>query len=521
MPAYAAIDIGSNSIKMLCAEATPTGVSRVLCEDRQVTRIGQSVFADGVISEGTMSLVMEVLVRMRQTYLPFQPAGVRAVATSAVRDSRNQQEFLSRATRALGTEVENISGLEEARLVHLGVLTALPQTPMRALLIDIGGGSAEFILSEAGEVSGAFSKPLGAVRLWQTFLVEDPPTDLQLQRLESYIDERIEEARMLCSGRVIPLAVATSSSALAVGCAVHGIPRAQRASVSGMRVQRSQVERLYGELSRMSLEQRRRVVGIGPRRAEIILPGVALYRRAMEAFGIQELTVLNAGVREGIAVDLARRGVGMERMTLTREQREVVERLAQRFGIALAHAETVARFALQLFTALESLHQLPHWCGRVLEAAGYLLNIGHYVSATRHHKHSHYLVSNVDLPGFTENERRLIALLCRYHRKSMPMPTHPEYTSRTDEERRILGLLIPLLRIADSLDRSRNQRVEAIRCTLSPERITIKLQSTGAADLECWAAMRNADIVRSAYLRTLVVESAPLAAAEESFGLRP
>ncbi|MCW5964562.1 MAG: Ppx/GppA family phosphatase, partial [Bryobacterales bacterium] len=284
MPAYAAIDIGSNSIKMLCAEATPTGVTRVLAEDRQVTRIGQSVFSQGVISAETLDLVMSVLSRMRQSYAPFDPVGIRAVATSAVRDSRNQDEFLTRATLALGTEVETISGLEEARLVHLGVVTALPDPPLRALLIDIGGGSAEFILSEAGELSGAYSKPLGAVRLWQSFLNDDPPTELQLQQLDHYIDERIEEARVAYGGRRIPLALATSSSALAMGCAVHGIPRPRRDSVSGMRVRLRQVEDLYAKLSRMSLEARRRVVGLGPRRAEIIVPGVALYRRALRAF---------------------------------------------------------------------------------------------------------------------------------------------------------------------------------------------------------------------------------------------
>ncbi len=521
MPAYAAIDIGSNSVKMLCAEATPTGVSRILAEDRQVTRIGQSVFSEGIISQATMDLVMSVLSRMKQACAACNPVGMRAVATSAVRDSRNQDEFLARAALALGTEVETISGLEEARLVHMGVIAALPIPPLRALLIDIGGGSAEFILSEGGELTGAFSKPLGAVRLWQTFLQDDPPTAMQLQQLNQYIDERLEEARVAYGGRRIPLALATSSSALAMGCAVHGIPRPQRDSVSGMRISLQQVEALYAKLAQLNIDERRRVVGIGPRRAEIILPGVALYRRALRAFGIEELMVLNAGVREGIAIDLARRGVGMERLTLTPEQRDVVERLSHRFGTPLAHARKVAAFAVDLFTEMESLHQLPHWSGRVLEAAAHLLNIGHFVSATRHHKHSHYLVSNVDLPGFTENERRLIALLCRYHRKSMPMPSHPEYTSRSDEEKRMLGLLIPILRLADALDRNRDQRVDDIRCHLAPDRITIKLQSSAPVDLECWAALRNAEIVRNTYRRVLAVEPAAPPQVADSFGLMP
>jgi exopolyphosphatase/guanosine-5'-triphosphate,3'-diphosphate pyrophosphatase len=288
-----------------------------------------------------------------------------------------------------------------------------------------------------------------------------------------------------------------------------------------MRVRRAQIEDLYARLSRMTLDERRKVTGIGPRRAEIILPGVALYRRALGMFAIDEMMVLQAGVREGIAVDLARRGVGKERWTLTAEQRDVVQRLAQRFGARMPHASKVAELAIALYSGLEPLHQLPPWCGRVLEAAAYLRNVGHFISATRHHKHSHYLVSNVDLPGFTESEQRLVALLCRYHRKSMPMPSHLEFTSRPDEERRLLGLLIPLLRLADALDRSRDQRVEGLRCFLGDETITIQLQNSAPANLECWAAMRNADIVRDAYHRGLVVASAAAPASLEEFDLKP
>lgn len=519
MPPYAAIDIGSNSIKMLCAEAAPGGVTRVLAEDREVTRIGESVFSAGEVSASTMDLVTGVLNRMHRTYSALDPAGVRAVATSAVRDARNQQSFLERASAALGTEVETISGLEEARLVHLGVITALHDAPDRALLVDVGGGSAEFILSERGELVQAYSKPLGAVRLWQTFLTDDPPTELQLQQLDHNIAEKMEDAHQAFGKRPFEIALGTSSSAFALVCAIHGIPRTLRATATGRKVSLGQIRDLYTRLSKMPLSDRRRVAGIGPRRAEIILPGVALFRRAMETFGISEMMVLNAGVREGIAVDLARRGIGKERLTLSEEQRVAVERVASRFGISLPHARKVAGFAVDLFAELESLHSLLPWNGRILEAAAYLVDVGHFVSATRHHKHSHYLVSNVDLPGFTEQERRLAALLCRYHRKSMPTSAHVEFTSRSEEEKRALTLLIPILRLADALDRSKDQRVQSIRCRVTPDRITLKLHHTAPVDLECWAAQRNAEIFRTSYRRALVTEPAQPIPPEEALGL--
>jgi exopolyphosphatase / guanosine-5'-triphosphate,3'-diphosphate pyrophosphatase len=520
MPVYAAIDIGSNSIKMLCAEGNPAGIGRVLAEDRQVTRIGQSVFSSGEISDETMDLVMGVLNRMRDTATGHDPAAVRVVATSAVRAARSQQQFLSRASLAAGTEVETISGMEEARLAHLGVQAAVPELPPRNLLVDVGGGSAELILSQNGELQAAYSKPLGAVRLWQSFLEHDPPTKTERQQMDHYIAEKIEEARLAFGAPPFDVAIGTSSSALAMGCAILGIPRTRRASVSGRSVHREQVEELYERLAVLPMEARRRVVGIGPRRAEIILPGVALFRRVLTDFNINEMMVVNAGVREGIIIDLARRGVGKERLTLTDEQRDVVERLAVRFGASLPHVRKVAELAVDLFVGLESLHRLPPAYGRVLEAAAYLLDIGHFVSATRHHKHSFYLVSHVDLPGFTETEQRMIALLCRYHRKAMPSATHLEFSGRSDEEKGILLRLIPLLRLADALDRSRDQRVEAVRCHLSDQRVTIKLQHHAPVDLECWAVQRSAGAFRDVYKAALVVQPSVADGADAPFELK-
>src|SRR5689334_3088554 len=165
MPRYAAIDIGSNSVRMMAAEVIPGVKTDILAEDRQVTRLGTSVFQSGRISRESMQFVCENLTRMAEVYKKLDVVGVRAVATSAVRDAENQREFLEKASGALGTPVEIISGQEEARLIHLGVQSRWQQLNKRLLVVDLGGGSAEVILSENGRMSEAFSKPLGAVRL--------------------------------------------------------------------------------------------------------------------------------------------------------------------------------------------------------------------------------------------------------------------------------------------------------------------------------------------------------------------
>src|ERR1700722_18567621 len=194
MPRYAAIDIGSNSVRMEAAEVSGEGPPRILASERQVTRLGASVFRSGRISQDAMDMICTVLAGMAAQYKRLDVTGVRAVATAAVRDAGNQQEFIARASAALATDVEIISGQEEARLIHLGVQSRWPHPDERFLIIDIGGGSAEIILSEDDRVCAAFSKPLGAIRLQELFLRSDPPGPAELLRMEEYIAERIAPA---------------------------------------------------------------------------------------------------------------------------------------------------------------------------------------------------------------------------------------------------------------------------------------------------------------------------------------
>src|SRR5271157_4410042 len=181
MPRYAAIDIGSNSIRMEAAEVVAGQPARVLASEREVTRLGESVFRTGSVSEEAIKATCAVLARMCGEYRRLEVVGVRAVATSAIRDARNQRDFVARAAEAAGAPVEIISGREEARLIHLGVESNWPQAGKRILIVDIGGGSAEIIASESGRLREAFSKPLGAVRLREIFLRDDPPAPQQLR----------------------------------------------------------------------------------------------------------------------------------------------------------------------------------------------------------------------------------------------------------------------------------------------------------------------------------------------------
>lgn len=505
MPCYAAIDIGSNSVRLMVAEADRSGKLTTLAEDRQVTRLGESVFRTGTLSPQAVDEVCIVLTRMAASFRGHDPLAVRVVATSAVRDASNSEEFIERATTILGVPIEIISGQEEARLIHLGVETRWPHPDERILIVDIGGGSAEIIEAEGGLMKAAFSRPLGALRLQGVFLNEDPPPAEALKRMDEYIEEKLGAPLRRISHGGFARAIGTSASASAVVSAVNGIPRPKRELADKRRATLPQIRQLYRKLSTMDLPARRKVMGIGPRRAEIILPGAAVLTRVLELFQISSLAYCAAGVRDGLIRDLAERGVGHERTRLDREQRMIVEQFARRFGVDLRHARKVAGFAQEMFVALAPLHRLPAEDGRLLEAAAYLRDVGHAISDTGHHKHSQYIVRNADIAGFTDVERLRVSMLCRYHRKSMPGPRHGDFQSLGPAERRSIQLLAPLLRIADALDRSRDQRVEAIRCESIDGHVLLELQAERDTGLEQWAVEGAAATFQQSYAKPLHV----------------
>jgi exopolyphosphatase/guanosine-5'-triphosphate,3'-diphosphate pyrophosphatase len=503
---YAAIDIGSNSIRMQAAEVTPAGEIRVIVSDRQVTRLGESVFRTGRLSQAAIEFTCNVLASMAQKYRAANVVAVRAVGTSALRDAGNQDEFLRRASDVLGTNVEVISGLEEARLIFMGVQSRWPLRKGRLAIIDVGGGSAEIMVGENGHLAEAYSKKIGAVRMKEVFLKSEPPTNLELAQLNEYIDQRLESVMRRLRLKTYDRAVATSGTAAAMMGAINGISRSKRDKVDRLRASRTQVRSFYDKISSRDLEGRRKITGIGPRRAEIIVPGTAVLLHIMRELQLPNLYYTSAGLRDGVIADLVRRGVGKKPARLEADRREVVMGMAKRYGVDTTHVRKVAQVATQLFESTTPLHQLSPQYGGLLEAAAYLYDIGHFVSDTRHHRHSAYLVANSDLPGFTERERRILSNLCRYHRKGMPAASHADYQALDAEAKHAVLLLTPLLRLSAALDQTNEQRVRGIDCNVQDGFVSLVLRSNSDVKLEKWAAEQVGDMFRVVYDRQLLVE---------------
>jgi len=507
MPRYAAVDIGSNSIRMMAADVSH-GETHILAQDREVTRLGESVFRFGRISKEALDFLCGTLARMSSAYSRLDVIGIRAVATSAVRDAGNQEEFLQRTSNALGTKVEIISGPEEARLIHLGVEARWPRPKERTLIIDVGGGSAELIISQNGQLIDSVSKPLGAVRLTEVFLKSDPAHPEELRRLNSYIEEKLNTFWKQHGDEKFDRAVATSATAAALVCAANRIPRAKRDDADRMRASTGQIQDFFLTLAGSDLNTRRKIIGIGPKRAEIIVGGTAVFLAVLQLFGHRSLFYCAAGVRDGIIADLAAKGAGRELSQLSREQRALVESMAKRYGVSLRHARHVACLSQMIFDKLQSVHQLSPATGKLLEAAAYLHDIGHFVSGTSHHKHSAYLVANSDMPGFTDKERLTIAALCRFHRKSMPQPRHSHFQTLEADAKRTVTNLAPLLRIADALDRGHEQKIKQITSVIRDGGLNLLVESESDPDLEIWAANEAAETFRESYSKPIAIQRA-------------
>lgn len=292
-PVFAAVDIGSNSVRLNVAESGAP--PRLLATDREVTRVGESVFRNGAVSEQAMALLCTILKRMATLCERFPISASRAVATSALRDASNRTELVARASAALGIPVEIISGEEEARLIHLGVRSQLADPDERCLIVDVGGGSVEVILSEPAGMALAWSLPLGAIRLQERFLHSDPPTAGELKELEMFIAEQSAPALHTLGEVSVDRTIGTSATARAV------VSAARPATADGVR-------RFYQSIRTLSLAERKLVQGIGLQRAEIIIPGTAVLLHAIEALRIPGIVYSPGSVRDGIMVDLSGSG---------------------------------------------------------------------------------------------------------------------------------------------------------------------------------------------------------------------
>jgi exopolyphosphatase/guanosine-5'-triphosphate,3'-diphosphate pyrophosphatase len=519
MPRFAAIDVGSNALRLrvveanapsLVAKTLPVGPEsqwRDLATLRAAVRLGHEVFVTGRLAPASIGQACDALREFRDEMDRWKVDAYRATATSAVREAKNSGTLVERARREAGVELEVIEGIEEARLVQLAVTRRVALGDKRALLVDVGGGSSELTLLDHGETAFTISLPLGTVRMLEAYLKGVKTVDRARERLlEEAIDRALGEAVPQLGSVDILVGTGGNIETLWDLCPAKGTARA--IDVAAARA-------LFKKLCVIPANERREVYQLRPDRADTLVPATAIFVRLAYVLKLSTILAPGVGLAAGVLEELVDKffhvwdSAGEEQRVL-----DACLRLGRRYHFDEPHSRQVCRFAAQLFDDLQRVHAFGERDRLLLRAAAMLHDIGDYVHYSGHHKHSQYLIQHADIMGITPDERAILANIARYHRKGPPDPAHPAYRDLSKEARGKVRGLASILRIADALDREHKQKIESVRAAIdrSLGHITLFLRGEGDRELEEWSVRQKASLWRDEYDLDVIVARAEVGA---------
>ena len=492
MPKIAALDLGTNSFHLIVAESEGNSGLKLIDREKEVIRLGEGNKGDlKLISPESMSRAIEAIQRFK-AIAESHNAFLRAVATSAVRESVNNLEFIEKVYAETGVEIEVVSGIEEARLIYLGILRAVPVYNQRVLTIDIGGGSTEFVIGEEGRIIFSTSLKLGAVRMTQMFFPEAIVTDEAEAKCRKWIAGEIVSVRRAADLYGFEKCVGSSGSILAAG--MMSLANENKSidgalAINNKKFSKSQIGKVTEETLKLTTpEERLKIPGLETKRADIIPAGLLIIDTIMEELGIKEIVTSEFALREGIVIDTLSKIDPDSRDEKLRDLRlSSVKQLAERCRYDKKHCEHVGMIATSIFDQTRKLHGLGKNARELLYYAALLHDVGHHIGHSKHHRHSEYIIRNSELMGFSQDEINIIATVSRYHRKSHPKKSHAEYNSFPERLRSKVRKLAAILRVADALDRTHQGAVQFVEVQVSSSEVVFKIKPGKVEpDMELW-----------------------------------
>jgi exopolyphosphatase / guanosine-5'-triphosphate,3'-diphosphate pyrophosphatase len=509
--------MGTNSIRVLVVRLNPNHSYTILTRQKQQVRLGEGEFEEEEITPQAMERAVIVAKNFTELARTFHSEEFVAVATSATREASNQNELLHRIRQEARLDVRIISGREEARLIYLGIVSGTHIGSRKVFFIDIGGGSTEIAVGDARDYHYLDSFRLGAIRLSNMYTSPDdkgPVSPEQYKKIQQHIRDaiirsvqKIKKFKPDCaigsSGTVMNLAeIAEKTLHPSAGSSVNA---------SGMSLTYKDLKKVIELLCQLPLEQRRKVPGINPERADIIIAGAAILDTFMKELGLSEISITGRGLQDGLLVDYLSR---MDNFPLLGEllprQRSVLQ-LGRSCGINEVHARTVTSLVLEMFDSAKTqkLHDFSDAERELLEYATFLHDIGSFISYTNHHAHSYYIIRNSELLGFNEKEVNFMASLARFHRKKSPKKRDLEITDLDAREQLGLRLLSSFIRLGESLDRSHAALVQHVRfSSADKDTACLEIITRGDCQLEMWGIESEKKAFEKAFGRKLVFEVA-------------
>ena len=492
----AAIDVGSNSIRQVVADVSPTGAIATVDELKATPRLGAGVHDTGALDEAGMRRALDALGRMALLARRLRADRVVAVATSAVRDATNGAAFVERVRAETGLDLRVLEGEEEARLAFRSALAHFPVAEGRAAVMDIGGGSLELALSAGGVLDRLLTFPFGAIRLTERFIA-DGGGRRGVIRLRREVRTALRDAIAVRDwhGAMLIGSGGTFTSLAGIHLARRGVTAAR--TVHGTAVPREQLEHVLDWLQQLTPAERAAVPGLSPARTDIIVAGLAVAAEVAARIEAREVLCSAYGLREGLLLECAE--VVPEPSDPARTRERSVTAFAERCHYEEPHARQVRRLALQLFDQLAPSLGADAAERRTLADAALLHDVGYHVNYSKHHRHSYHLIVHADLLGMTPEEQVVIANVARYHRGSAPKRKHEEFAALDADGRASVRRLAAILRVADGLDRGHVGAVERVHVARDEDG-AIAITATPRAEagncrLELWGAARKAGLL--------------------------
>jgi len=507
----AAIDVGSNSIHMIVAQADADGGITTLWRLKEPVGLGRLSFPSRRLSAEAMNRAISVLERFQKAAQQRQAEKIVAVATSAVREAENGGDLIERVRRQLGLYIRVVSARDEARLIYLAVRHAIALRSQPHLMIDIGGGSVEFVVGDDKQASLLESRKLGAARMTAQFVKSDPISDSDHQHLLKHFDKELTPLVEQIEALHPVKAIGTSGTLENLAAMCGSEPSHNGNAVEHPQViERSRLEKLLAELLESRSKDRAKIRGLDDQRKDQIVAGAVLVNELFRRLRLKRIEICPSALREGILLDYLSRhlpDLAIRRQLPDPRRRGVID-LARRSDWHKTHSEQVARICMKLFDELALLHGMSAAERELIEYGALLHDIGWHIGREKHHKHSMYLILNGDLKNFSDEEIKVVANIARYHRKATPKDSHDAYSSLSSRMRRIVDVGAALLRLSDGLDRSHSSVIQDLRCKIENRKVKCVLTAKSDAELEVWGARRKRDWFEEVFGRSISFEVA-------------
>ena len=503
----AGMDVGSNAFRLVIAEFTSPTKYKVLDRVRVPVRLGDSVFRSQRIDDATMEAALDAFRQFREKMEEHEVVLHRAVATSATREAKNRAAFLERVHAETGLELEMIQGTEEARLVALGVRSKLTLERGLSMILDVGGGSSEIAILGHGEILVVESHDVGGVRLLER--AGNGPPERVYKMVRATLDSSRFPILDFFRRRPLQRLVGTGGNieALAEILSSNGGSRAN-GDRPPARVTVPRLTRTLGLLAKMKPDERAKEYDLRPDRADVIVPAGAIFEYVAKRVRAKEIWVPFVGLVDGVLIDVARaaRAEGKKELEVSQTRNSVLA-IMKKYDVEPRHANRVSALSVSLFDQLKSMHELGKRERLLLELAALLHEVGNFISASGHHRHSYYIISQSPILGVTDSELQVVANVARYHRKAPPDASHEAYAQLSSKDQERVRLLAAILRVADALDHDHRQRVGSVRAKQRGSELRLKVRTKGDVSLDEWSVKDKGDLFEQEFGLKPVVDS--------------